>query len=131
MTELFGTGRLTALDIPAAVDLLAHYLQEVGDDEVENGRAPSVAHLEELLTRATGDDAIVNFNPAVGGLSIVMKTENRQRIERIVRMLAVVAAGRVTVIDGDEVWRYLLLGGSSFIQQGRLALSAMRPMTGW
>ena len=129
---LLATGTFTALDVRGAVDLLEHYLQELdGHDEPERGRVPSVARLETLLARAAGDDAIVDFCLVAGRLSIVLNVGSLRQFERMIRLLALVAAGRITTIDDDDVRRYLLRGGSAFVQDGRLTLSAMRPMPEW
>jgi hypothetical protein len=129
---LLATGTFTALDVRGAVDLLEHYLQELdGHDEPERGRVPSVARLQALLNRAAGDDAIVDFHLVAGRLSVVLNVRSLPHIERIIRLLAIVGAGRITAIGEDEVQRYLLRGGTAFVQRGRLALSTVRPMSGW
>jgi len=124
------TGTLKDLDLPGAVRLLAHYLEEVEGEKASAGR-PSVARLETEIARAMGPGAIATVDVVAGHLVVILNAERRRQIEDVVRLLGLVASGDLVLIDRDEVWRYLLRGGGAFVQRGRVALSPMRPMTGW
>jgi hypothetical protein len=133
MQKIWGFGTLRTVDIPAGVEMLAVYLHETGDlDEAAGGGRPSVARFEELLSMAAGNDVAITVDPVVDGLSILLRAENRRRFETVVSLLAIVAGGHITVIDGEHVQRYVMRGGTSFVEEGRLVVTgALRPLTAW
>jgi hypothetical protein len=108
-------------------------LLETGDlDEATVGAGPSVTRFEELLSAALGSDVAVWIDPVVNRLSIALNAENRRRLETVVRLLAVVSRGRITVVDqGEQVQRYVLQGGA-LLQEGHLVLTGrLRALSGW
>jgi hypothetical protein len=114
-TAAFGSGILSGLDVPGAIDLFTGFLDHLGDYDQSVAHLGESERLEALLTLAAGDGVTFNWDAARERLSIEAEdTDGCGSIARALGLLAVCLPGPAIVTMLDEAgrsWRYFLVEG--------------------